>query len=76
MKNITVSVDDETYRRSCAVATSRGTSVSDLVREFLVRLTSDLEERGDWAAVWDAVDAWEAEVGERPTRDRTYEGRA
>ena len=76
MKNITVSVDDETYRRSCAVAASRDTSVNSLVREFLVRLTSDLEERGDWAAVWDAVDAWEAEVGVRPTRFHTYDGRA
>ena len=75
MKNITVSVDDETYRRAHVVAAGRGTSVSALVREFLVSLTSDVEEPADWAAVWESVDAWEVEVGERPTRSRTYGGR-
>jgi antitoxin component of RelBE/YafQ-DinJ toxin-antitoxin module len=36
MKNITVSVDDETYRRSRIKAAEVGTSVSALVRSFLV----------------------------------------
>lgn len=35
MKNITVSVDEETYRLSCARAARLGTSVSALVREYL-----------------------------------------
>jgi hypothetical protein len=35
MKNITVSVDDETYRRARMVAAARDTSVSALVRDFL-----------------------------------------
>ncbi|MGH8565012.1 MAG: hypothetical protein ACREXW_13370 [Gammaproteobacteria bacterium] len=34
MKNITVSVDDETYRRSRIKAAEAGTSVSALVRSF------------------------------------------
>ncbi len=38
MKNITVSVDDETYRRSRIKAAEAGTSVSALVRSFLVAL--------------------------------------
>ena len=76
MKNITVSVDDDTYRRAHVVAASRGTSVSALVREFLVSLNTDVDGPGDWAAVWKSVDAWGAEVGKRPTRDQTYEGRA
>lgn len=38
MKNITVSVDDETYRRSCIRAAEAGTSVSALVRSFLMTL--------------------------------------
>ncbi len=76
MKNITVSVDDETYRRARIVAASRGTSVSAIVREFLLDLTSGIEERTDWPALWESVDAWGAEVGERPTRDQTYDGRA
>lgn len=38
MKNITVSVDDETYRRSRVKAAEAGTSVSALVRSFLIAL--------------------------------------
>ena len=38
MKNITVSVDDETYRRSRIKAAETGTSVSALVRAFLTAL--------------------------------------
>ena len=42
MKNITVSVDEETYRRSRIKAAEFGTSVSALVRAYLM----DLVERG------------------------------
>jgi hypothetical protein len=38
VKNITVSLDDETYRRARMVAAERDTSVSALVKEFLVGL--------------------------------------
>ena len=41
MKNITVSVDDETYRRSRIKAAEADTSVSALVRAFLVSLVQD-----------------------------------
>lgn len=40
MKNITVSVDDETYRRARVKAAERDTSVSALVRRFLSELAS------------------------------------
>jgi hypothetical protein len=40
MKNITVSLDDETYRRARTIAAQRDTSVSALVKSFLVELTS------------------------------------
>ena len=39
MKNITVSVDDETYRLSRVRAAEAGTSVSALVRSYLIELT-------------------------------------
>jgi hypothetical protein len=39
MKNITVSVDEETYRRSRIKAAEAGTSLSALVRSFLVSLS-------------------------------------
>ena len=40
MKNITVSLDDETYRRARMIAAERDTSVSALVKRFLVDMAS------------------------------------
>lgn len=40
MKNLTVSLDDETYRRARMIAAERDTSVSALVKRFLLDLTS------------------------------------
>jgi hypothetical protein len=40
MKNITVSVDDETYRRARIKAAEQDTSVSALVKRFLMELSS------------------------------------
>jgi hypothetical protein len=44
MKNITVSVDDETYRRARIKAAERDTSVSALVKQFLVEMASSETE--------------------------------
>jgi uncharacterized protein YdaU (DUF1376 family) len=44
MKNITVSLDDETYRRARMVAARRDTSVSALVERFLLELASGVTE--------------------------------
>jgi plasmid stability protein len=41
MKNITVSVDDDTYRRARIKAAERETSVSALVKHFLMQLASE-----------------------------------
>lgn len=41
MKNITVSVDDETYRRARSKAAEPDTSLSALVKKFLVELVSE-----------------------------------
>lgn len=40
MKNITVSVDEDTYRRARVKAAEQGTSVSALVKRFLTELAS------------------------------------
>jgi uncharacterized protein YdaU (DUF1376 family) len=40
MKNITVSLDDDTYRRARMIAAQRDTSVSALVKRFLLELGS------------------------------------
>lgn len=41
MKNITVSIDDDTYRRARMKAAAQDTSVSALVRHFLTELGSE-----------------------------------
>ena len=41
MKNITVSVDDETYRRARIKAAEKDTSVSALVKQFLNDIAKD-----------------------------------
>ena len=40
MRNITVSVNDETYKRARVAAAERDTSVSALVKDFLDQLAS------------------------------------
>ena len=44
MKNVTVSLDDETYRRARMAAAQRDTSVSALVKRFLQQLGSEETE--------------------------------
>ena len=47
MKNITVSVEEETYRLAKEWAAKRGTSVSALVREYLIGLVSEESSADD-----------------------------
>jgi hypothetical protein len=44
MKNITVSVDDETYHRARVLAAQKKTSVSSLVKGFLASLAKEESE--------------------------------
>jgi hypothetical protein len=44
MKNITVTVDDETYRRARIKAAEQDTSVSALVKRFLTQIASGESE--------------------------------
>lgn len=44
MKNITVTVDDETYRRARIKAAEQDTSVSALVKRFLTELAASESE--------------------------------
>jgi plasmid stability protein len=45
MKNITLRIDDETYRKARIRAANEGTSVSAMVRDFLVRQAGEEEDR-------------------------------
>jgi plasmid stability protein len=77
MKNITVTVDDETYRRARIKAAERETSVSALVKAFLSDLASEespvqrleQEER----ALREQVRVFKA--GERLSRDDAHRRR-
>lgn len=51
MKNITVSVDEETHRRARIRAAEMDTSVSALVREYLVDLTDRKDDVPSRASV-------------------------
>ena len=53
MKNITVSVPDDIYRRARIRAAERDTSVSALVREFLLQIG----EQGEMVTPREAIDA-------------------
>ncbi|HMK88780.1 MAG TPA: hypothetical protein VK446_03985 [Methylocystis sp.] len=44
MKNLTVSLDDETYRRARVKAAERGVSVSALARRFLTEFAVEESE--------------------------------
>ena len=41
MKNITIALDDDTYRKARVAAAHRDASVSALVKKFLVSLTAE-----------------------------------
>ncbi|MES2661483.1 MAG: DUF6364 family protein [Verrucomicrobiota bacterium] len=45
MKNITLKIDDETYRKARVRAAQQGTSVSAMVKEFLAKQAGEEDER-------------------------------
>lgn len=66
MRNITVSLDDDTYRRARMIAAQRDTSVSALVRRFLVELAAGETE-------FERLKRLEHEIRERITDFRASE---
>jgi plasmid stability protein len=64
MKNITVSVDDETYRRARLKAAMEDTSVSALVRNFLAEIAKGESEadrlKRDEARLRESIGAFRA----------------
>ena len=74
MKNLTVSLPDDLYRRARIRAAERDCSVSALVREFLMKLgaeESDFERRKRLQAeALSSIRSFRA--GDRLTRDRLH----
>lgn len=78
MKNITVTVDDATYRRARICAAQQDTSVSALVKGFLTNLVEGETEferlRQQELRVRERVKAFSA--GDRLSRDELHERNA
>lgn len=78
MKNITVSVPEEIYRRARIKAAERDSSVSALVREFLHRLGGEESDFEKGKRLQDEVLATvrRFRAGDRLTRDAVHRRRA
>jgi len=78
MKNITVSLDDATYRRARMIAAERDTSVSALVKRFLIGLASEESEterlKREERALRERITAFRA--SDRISRDEVHGRRA
>jgi len=55
MKNITLKIDDETYRKARIRASDKGTSVSAMVRDFLIRETTQEDREAHRIAALEAL---------------------
>ena len=86
MKNITVKIDEETYRQARLEAAKRETSVSALVREYLQKLTNEeavlerkyKERREALEKLWAMADARDKNKSGKAgpfNRDEIYEER-
>lgn len=75
MKNITLSVDEETYRAARIAAAERNTTVSALVRDYLRTLHGPNRDEADLAkelfAALDRAQGFRA--ADRLTREQSHE---
>jgi hypothetical protein len=72
MKNITLSVDEETYRRARIAAAERNTTVSALVRDYL-RTFARPAEADPAAALFAALDCAQGfRAADRVTREEAH----
>ena len=76
MKNLTVSVDEETYKRARIVAAQKGTSVSALVSDYLTGLAAADERLADLKSKMAKLLSKKRRfaVGPKPSREETYAG--
>ncbi|MBY0447530.1 MAG: hypothetical protein K2P95_02475 [Hyphomonadaceae bacterium] len=74
MPNITIAIDEETYRAARMKAAAQGSSISALVKEFLVELTTrDARFEAlarDEDAIRARIDSFDA--SDRLTREELY----
>ena len=83
MKTVSITVEDEALEAMQRLADAQGKGLNDLVSNAVARLTlsgiravpSPEERRRVLDKLWERIDACNVEVGERPTRARTYDHR-
>jgi Family of unknown function (DUF6364) len=75
MRKVTLSIDDETFRRARTLAAERGQSLSALVRDLLGLLNIPTQDsQGDLASIFAALDRSAAKLAARNriSRDKLY----
>ncbi len=80
VKNITLTVDDQSYRAARRVAAERDTSVSAMVREYLASLAagrnpqaaSERAEKKQRLRLVDLLEQSKLDLTGRPTREASY----
>ncbi|MCE9582240.1 MAG: hypothetical protein K8T20_07090 [Planctomycetes bacterium] len=78
MKNITLAVDDQTWKAARIAAAERGKSLSALVREFLQGLRPSRDtHKDDVRRMFAAMDAVKSpfSAGDRLSRDKVHDRR-
>ena len=74
MKNITVSVKNEVYRKARIKAAEMDTSVSALVAEYLVKLSMQEDEKErKRQLLWEAMEEAKGYVGKPAKREELYD---
>lgn len=82
MKTVSITVEDASWEAMQRLAQTQGKAVSDLFSIAAAGLTaraavapSPEERRRFLDKLWERIDACNVEVGERPSRARTYDCR-
>jgi hypothetical protein len=68
--NVTLSIDEETLARARELASRRGTSLNQMIRDYLVELASDLSSQ---EILKELDDLWAASSGDSGGRSWTRE---
>ena len=70
MKNINLTIDEETWREARKLAAERDTSVSAIVREYLGELTQRRERRERARTeILSMIGTFDCRIGRMPTRE-------
>jgi hypothetical protein len=82
MKTVSVRVQDETLERMQRLAEAQGKGFDEFLSEAVAGLAgvwrhapSPAERRRQLDQLWERIDTCNVEVGERPSRARTYDQR-